>query len=213
MILKTFQRLVFVLLSTVLLVILMCTTVLASTCTGSVSYTWPNYTCEINSYLGYKVCVGPDSISQTSNCKFFNSGVCGYCKFHGNDCQDPPVSACYVETPPGGDYECGKNSWITTSSNCNLCVSVNGTNGQCATPPNNGSYCAWANLGSYFCSAGTGAATDDKGDDGNFNWTCAGTAGKCGGSNGTMAYCSATKTTPVSKIRYLFGYKQYSGTN
>jgi hypothetical protein len=176
----------FILIFVILFMFLIQGVVLANTCTGSVSYTYPTYSCVDEPFLGYKVCDGPSFVSATGNCHFNSIGQCGYCRENGYDCQDPPASACYVEHLPGG---CGTSSyarWELCGSG-NLCVTVNGKCGG----SNGDSFCSRPTTG--LCSSGKLSWTDSVGSDGKWNWKCVGTC-----SDSTDASCSATNLPTVN---------------
>jgi len=101
----------------------------------------------------------------------------------------PDPTGCSASSEPVYEGEIGSAcSFSKASSTCGYCTSVDGTNGVCGSA-NGGTYEIYPT--SNLCSAGTAVAIDSAGTDGVFNWNCNGSAGSCGGDNGSTANCLA----------------------
>lgn len=140
-------------------------------------------------------CAGATCSGVSSQSQGCNTGCCpvagGWSAFGScsASCGDGSQSrTCTNPAPSCGGADCVGSA----SQSCNLgCCPVSGSNGVCGSA--NG--VATAIIPSTnLCS--TGASSTIAMEASAYTWTCAGTAGFCGGTTGLTANCSATRTLP-----------------
>ncbi|MDD4026903.1 MAG: hypothetical protein PHO75_01775 [Candidatus Shapirobacteria bacterium] len=170
-----------------------------SSCVQSRSCNNPSPSC------GGTSCVGPST--QTCGVSVGTAGQCGTAA-NVPTCNAPTTNKCVdgsnpVVTSSGGYFRwtclgtagsCGGAAGASAYCTAQDLPTVNGINGVCASPPN-GTTVSVVPTGTL-CSSGTSSWIDQVGTDGYFNWNCLGTAGSCGGLNGTTANCWARKNSP-----------------